>query len=67
MEDTSVLSEQTVAWLRVSLAPGVGPRTFLKLLEQFDSPAAILHADTPTLRQCGLGEAAISALNQADS
>ncbi|EGV50724.1 DNA-processing protein DprA [Candidatus Endoriftia persephone] len=67
MEDASVLSEQTVAWLRVSLAPGVGPRTFLKLLEQFDSPAAILHADTPALRQCGLGEAAISALKQADS
>ncbi len=44
-------------WLELSLVPGVGPKTFLKLLDSFGSPKNALKASRPALEN----EAGISA------
>ncbi|GAB4337504.1 MAG: DNA-processing protein DprA [Candidatus Abyssubacteria bacterium] len=38
-------------WLELSLIPGVGPKTFFKLLDYFGSPQEALKAPTAALRQ----------------
>lgn len=44
------LDETTVAWLRLSLTPGLGPRLVSALLERFGSPAAVLQATAAELQ-----------------
>ena len=44
-------------WLELSLVPGVGPKTFLKLLDSFGSPKSALKASRPALER----EAGVSA------
>ncbi len=53
-------------WLALSLAPGIGPRTCLDLIETFGSPSAVLAATHAQLSQCGLKPATIAALHAPD-
>jgi len=50
-------------WLRLVHAPGVGPVTVRTLLARLGSAAAIRAASPATLRDAGLGRAAIDALH----
>lgn len=53
-------------WLTLSLAPRIGPRTFLRLLEQFGSPSAVLAARDTQLANSGLKPDTITALKRPD-
>ena len=53
-------------WLQVSLTPGIGPRTFARLLERFGEPGRIVSADPAALRDTGLGAETIRALREPD-
>lgn len=43
------MDETTIAWLRLSLTPGLGPKLASALLERFGSPAAVLQATADEL------------------
>ncbi|NEV61013.1 DNA-protecting protein DprA [Thiorhodococcus minor] len=53
-------------WILLGQAPGVGPRTFVRLLERFGSPAAVLDASSAQLADVGLKSATISAIRAPD-
>lgn len=53
------------AWLLIHHAPGIGSRTFLKLLERFDTPERVLAASREQLRETGVPVRAIDFLRQA--
>ncbi len=53
-------------WLAVHAAPGIGARTFLKLLTCFGSPQAILDAPRSVLHDCRLKEDTVEALHNPD-
>ncbi|MDD3517376.1 MAG: DNA-processing protein DprA [Chromatiales bacterium] len=55
--------ERVAAWLRLWHAPGVGPATFARLLERFPDPLAALQAPVARLREAGLGDEALRALD----
>ncbi|MEN8167448.1 MAG: DNA-processing protein DprA [Pseudomonadota bacterium] len=54
------------AWLLVSQAPGIGCRTFHKLLSHFETPDAILAAPRGQLQQAGVPPRAIDFLLNPD-
>lgn len=54
------------AWLLVSQAPGVGSRTFQKLLSRFGTPEAILSTQSADLKSAGLAQAAIEFISKRD-
>ena len=58
--------EDTAAWLRLSVSPGIGARRVHRLLEQFDGPAEILRAKPGALRAAGLEDDAVAALRAPD-
>ncbi len=43
--------DQLHDWLELSLVPGVGPKTFFRLVRHFKTPAAVLRASDSDLRQ----------------
>ncbi|QIK39097.1 DNA-protecting protein DprA [Caldichromatium japonicum] len=53
-------------WVRLSLVPGIGCRTYRKLIETFGSPSAVLSASQAQLGQAGLKPATIAALRAPD-
>jgi DNA processing protein len=57
--DTDVLE----GWLRLRHAPGVGPATLARLLAEFATPDAMLHAAAARLRAVGLSDAALAVLH----
>ena len=54
------------AWLLVSQAPGIGSRTFQRLLSHFEQPENILAASRQQLQAVGLRSAGIDYLQSAD-
>jgi DNA processing protein len=63
-------SKQTdplIDWLALYHAPGIGPASFHKLLEQFRDPAGVLNAASGQLHQFGLPDSSIDALRHPDS
>ncbi|MGD8587471.1 MAG: DNA-processing protein DprA [Chromatiales bacterium] len=54
------------AWLLVSQAPGIGSRTFQRLLSRFDRPENILDAPPQQLQAAGLRQDGIDFLQRAD-
>src|SRR6476619_6623728 len=55
---------ELAAWLRLTLAPGLGSRAARQLLKAFGLPAAILEQDLATLTQV-VEQGAASALRRA--
>jgi DNA processing protein len=54
-------------WIALSLAPGLGPVYFWKLLELFDSPSSVLESRGGELRKLpGLGEGRLKGLSDPD-
>jgi DNA processing protein len=51
MNDPALPDDQLLATLRLTLIPGLGPRTWQLLLDAFGSAAAILQASTAELQQ----------------
>jgi hypothetical protein len=43
-------SDQYLGWLALALTPGLGARMTVKLLQEFDSPAAIFSASLTALK-----------------
>ncbi len=68
MKPSSTLSEEQdyQDWLALSFIPGIGQRTYLKLLKEFKHPKAILEAEEKTLRSFGLSERLIRDLKGYD-
>ncbi|NEX19656.1 DNA-protecting protein DprA [Thiorhodococcus mannitoliphagus] len=67
MEPHSEGSETELSdWIALSQAPGIGPRTFARLLEHFGSPAAVLRAPASRLADAGLKPAAVAAIGAPD-
>jgi DNA processing protein len=54
-------------WLELSLIPGVGPKTFFKLLDHFGSPLEALRAPASALRQTPEVSAAVAEAVAAGS
>lgn len=54
------------AWLTLVAAPGVGPRTIARLIDQFGEPAAVCRASSEALRALGLAPESIAALRHPD-
>jgi DNA processing protein len=54
------------AWLAMVHAPGLGPSTGARLLEQTGSPEAVLAAGRSAWREAGASEAACQALDKPD-
>ena len=54
------------AWLTLSAAPGVGPRTAARLLGHFGTAEAVLGASAGALGDLGLKPAAVAALKAPD-
>jgi len=63
----SIHSDSLIDWLALYHAPGIGPASFHKLLEQFPDPAAVLNASSGQLQQVGLRDSSIDALRHPDS
>jgi DNA processing protein len=63
----SIHSDSLIDWLALYHAPGIGPASFHKLLEQFPDPAAVLNASSEQLQQFGLPDSSIDALRHPDS
>jgi DNA processing protein len=63
----SIHSDSLIDWLALYHAPGIGPASFHKLLEQFPDPAAVLNASSGQLQQFGLPDSSIDALRHPDS
>jgi DNA processing protein len=59
-------TDSLIAWLTLFHAPGIGPASFNKLLEQFPDPADVLHAASGQLHQFGLSDSSIDALRHPD-
>lgn len=53
-------------WILLGQAPGIGPRTFVRLLERFGDPTAALSASAAQLADAGLKSATISAIRAPD-
>ncbi|ESQ15916.1 MAG TPA: DNA-protecting protein DprA [Chromatiaceae bacterium] len=53
-------------WLALTLAPGVGPRTILRLIERFGSAASARSAEHKSLLDVGLSNSAIAAIQAPD-
>lgn len=51
-------------WLELSLVPGVGPKTFFKLLDSFGSPKNALEASRPALEKAAGAGAAAEAIER---
>ena len=52
-------------WLTLYHVTGIGPATYTRLLEQFDSPGDVLACkDTSLLKHCGLSASTIQAIKQ---
>jgi DNA processing protein len=58
--------DQAEAWLTVSQAPGIGARTFLKLLNECGTPERILASSREQLAQAGAPDGAIKFLRSPD-
>ena len=58
-------AEELRAWLTLAHAAGVGPRTFIILVEHFGGPVRVLEADDRALATAGAREAAISGIRGA--
>lgn len=54
------------AWLLVSQAPGIGSRTFLKLLSHFKTPEAVLAASISQLKAAGISQPGIDFISRRD-
>ncbi|MTW19994.1 DNA-processing protein DprA [Allochromatium palmeri] len=54
-------------WLALILAPRVGPRTFVRLMEGFGSPSAVRAASDTRLEQIGLKPETVAALRQPEA
>ncbi|MCG3145897.1 MAG: hypothetical protein HONDAALG_03657 [Gammaproteobacteria bacterium] len=59
-------SRDRESWLLLWRVPGIGPATFLKLLEFFGSPRAVLQASVAQLREAGLGHELAAEVRSAD-
>ncbi|MEW6766147.1 MAG: DNA-processing protein DprA [Pseudomonadota bacterium] len=64
--DTPSLSARQRAWLVLLHAPGLGPRAFAQLWSVWPDPFAIAAAPAQRLREAGLREASIQALQHPD-
>ena len=53
-------------WVRLSRAPGIGPRKIRTLLERFGTPEEIFCADEAALSLAGLSPKEIASLQDAD-
>ncbi len=60
-------ADRLAPWLILARAPGVGPRTFGRLLDQFGSPEAALAAPDARLREAGLKQPALDHLHGSRS
>ncbi|MCO6439679.1 MAG: DNA-processing protein DprA [Nitrococcus mobilis] len=58
--------ESRVAWLRLYRTPGLGVRTFQRILERFRTPAAFLAASREEQAQAGLAAEVLAALARID-
>lgn len=58
--------ESLAAWLVLGSAPGVGPRTFARLVERFGDPRSVLGAPAHALAQCGLKPETVEAIKHPD-
>ncbi len=58
--------EELRSWLALWRTPGVGARGFVRLLERFGKPAAVLAAQHGELSGMGLRERALAALSNPD-
>lgn len=54
--------ERLRPWLRLAHAPGIGPRTVARLLEQFGDPAGVVAAGRAELESAGLKSAQVDSL-----
>ncbi|EHQ51263.1 smf protein [Ectothiorhodospira sp. PHS-1] len=57
-------SSALTAWLHLLHAPGVGPATFMRLLQQHATPQGVMAAGPPAWRRVGLSAAAIAFLQE---
>lgn len=55
------------AWLTLLHAPGIGPAHYARLLACLGTPARVLAASPPELRQCGLSDATLDHLRSPDA
>ncbi len=63
---TTTTTRPIEQWLVLYHAAGIGTATFHQLLAHFNGPAAILAADSGSLRQLGLTQQVINALRHPD-
>lgn len=63
MKKTEVLK----SWVSLLRVPGVGPKTFQKLLDAFNSPPEVFSSSSQSLKQAGFSEKIISAINDAEN
>ncbi|MDH3934620.1 MAG: DNA-processing protein DprA, partial [Gammaproteobacteria bacterium] len=67
MAGTLSISTDTLSdWLTLYHAPGVGAVTLHRLLERFPNPGDLQQLDSEQLRQLGLKQASIKALQRPD-
>ena len=59
--------EELESWIRLWRVSGVGSKTFQKLLEHFESPAAIFNSSTSSLKQAGISQNLADAILDAKS
>lgn len=59
---SSLTREEELDWLALRLAPGLGARTTVRLLERFHTPRAILRASRSELEAAGVTGAAAQSL-----
>ena len=59
--------DDTLAWLTLLHAPGIGSRTALKLLEKLGSPQNILSASQEVLRDCKLSRRTLDYFNAPET
>ncbi|WP_420885705.1 DNA-processing protein DprA [Candidatus Reidiella endopervernicosa] len=64
MSNSEYPIEAVKPWLQLLHTPGIGPRTYAKLLNHFDSPVAAINASTSILKELGLREQSIRHLQQ---
>jgi len=60
-------TESLAAWLALVNAPGIGPRTVAKLIEQFGEPTVIQDASAAQLAAVGLKADSIAAIKRPDA
>jgi DNA processing protein len=61
-----MIDNRIEAWLLVSQAPGIGSRSFQRLLSRFKRPEDILNASPPELQAAGVGPDGIDFLQRAE-